>query len=62
MCVCREEVKEQLEKKKKGSKALAEFEDQMHGVGSEHPTQGSPLLQGQPLEGGPWRFCLQPHL
>ncbi|XP_046874775.1 protein FAM133 isoform X2 [Hypomesus transpacificus] len=26
-----EEVKEQLEKKKKGSKALAEFEDQMHG-------------------------------
>lgn len=28
----REEVKEQLEKKKKGSKALAEFEEKMNEV------------------------------
>lgn len=32
-CVCnREEVKEQLEKKKKGSRALADFEDKMNEV------------------------------
>lgn len=32
--LCREEVKEQLEKKKKGSRALAEFEEKMNEVGS----------------------------
>lgn len=31
LCV-REEVKEQLEKKKKGSRALADFEDKMNAV------------------------------
>lgn len=31
-CFLREEVKEQLEKKKKGSKALAEFEEKMNEV------------------------------
>lgn len=31
--LCREEVKEQLEKKKKGSRALAEFEEKMNEVG-----------------------------
>lgn len=33
-CVCfnREELKEQLEKKKKGSRALADFEDKMNEV------------------------------
>lgn len=30
----REEVKEQLEKKKKGSRALAEFEEKMNEVGN----------------------------
>ena len=35
LCVCplREEVKEQLERKKKGSRALADFEDKMNEVG-----------------------------
>lgn len=32
--LCREEVKEQLEKKKKGSRALAEFEEKMNEVGN----------------------------